>query len=73
MSIKELEQATKAPKTFNLGAMVASALREAAYREDRTMSDIVDTALTEWLVRFGYMSIDSDLATDESSIGDTNE
>lgn len=73
MSIKQLEQRTGVPKGFTLRTLTASALREAAYREDRTMSDIVDTALTEWLVRFGYMSVDPDLTTDESSIGDIND
>lgn len=58
MTIRELERSVKSTKTFNLDPTVVGALRTAAYQEDRTMSDIVDTALAEWLTRFGYMAIE---------------
>lgn len=58
--VKEL----RVNRTLTLSYVTASALRTAAFQEDRTMSDIVEAALTDWLTRHRYLPTEvNDAAT----------
>lgn len=57
----------KMMKNFSLATTVASALREAAFREDLTQSHIVESALSKWLIEHEYLVIDNDQQDDTAA------